>query len=1076
VINTLFSWSASGSSGSISGFSNSLVPGTLINQALVNTSFTDQTVIYLITPHANGCDGITYTFVVTVHPQPNLSNTPLNKQQCNNLPTNITLTSNVTGTLFTWTATGSSASVTGFSDNAIPTVTLNQTLVNSGYNIETVTYHITPNANNCAGTGYDYMVTVYPTPDLSNAPASKQICTNTATGITLISNVASTLFTWTATGSSGFITGYSNNTVPSTSLNQTLVNSGYNIETVTYSITPFANGCAGQVTDYIVTVYPFADVYYTPPYQTLCSGQTTNLQILSHVSGTTFGWTAFSSSPNISGFSDGSGNLISQTLTNSGTTIETVTYHTTPTANGCVGNPSNVIVTVNPTPIATALPLIQTICSGTTAFIALTSSVIGSTFSWTVSASSPNLSGYSAGNGNTINQTITNSGYTIDTLTYHIIPTANSCPGPVENTVVIVNPKPDISNNPMNSQICSSTSTNINLTSDVAGTTFTWTATPSSANVIGYSSGSGPLINQVLINLGFNIETVTYHITPSANGCLGLTRDFVVSVLTVPDVYFQPASQSICSNQTTSISNLSHVAGATFTWTATPSSGNLSGYSDGAGNLIAQTLLNSGMGYGTVTYTVTPHAFGCQPGTPHNVIVTVAPIPVVTNTVKSFSQCSAKTTNIVLQSNLPGAIYSWTASGSSGNITGFSNGTGSSINQTLINSGFNTEVATYSVTATVNGCIGNPAIFTVSVFPVPDAYFTPPSQTICSLQSTNILIKSHAAGGSFTWTANGSSGNITGYASGSGDTIRQTLTNLSFNVETVTYHVHPTANGCTGTMNNMIVTIDPNPFTNLPLCWDPVTTSDARPIILKGGTPLNGAYSGTGVTAGSFYPAVTGPGTFTISYTYTNRFGCSATATAGITVVATPVFSCGDTLTDVRDNRRYTTVQIGPQCWTSVNLNYGNTILSSLVQRDNCVFEKYCYNDTPSNCTSTGGLYHWDEMMKYDTTQGIQGFCPPGWHVPLEAEWNTLFATYISNGFAGSPLKYSGYSGFDAFLSGVRHENVAWDFQNFAVMYWSSTRHGNSRAWAHGLNSYNPSVSIYPGLRNNAFYVRCLKD
>jgi len=114
--------------------------------------------------------------------------------------------------------------------------------------------------------------------------------------------------------------------------------------------------------------------------------------------------------------------------------------------------------------------------------------------------------------------------------------------------------------------------------------------------------------------------------------------------------------------------------------------------------------------------------------------------------------------------------------------------------------------------------------------------------------------------------------------------------------------------------------------------------------------------------------------------------------------------------------------------------------------------------------------------MKYDNIASTQGLCPPSWHIPSETEWNTLFSFYISNGFAGSPLKYSGYSGFNAFLDGVRFKNVSWNFLNFAIIFWSSSSHGLYKAWAHGMNEQNPSVSFYPSARNNAFPVRCVKD
>jgi uncharacterized protein (TIGR02145 family) len=114
--------------------------------------------------------------------------------------------------------------------------------------------------------------------------------------------------------------------------------------------------------------------------------------------------------------------------------------------------------------------------------------------------------------------------------------------------------------------------------------------------------------------------------------------------------------------------------------------------------------------------------------------------------------------------------------------------------------------------------------------------------------------------------------------------------------------------------------------------------------------------------------------------------------------------------------------------------------------------------------------------MLYNGTLVSQGLCLPRWHVPAEAEWNTLFANWTSNGFAGAPLKYSGNSGFNALLSGARYINKGWDFQGFATFFWSSTQRSNTQAWAHGMNDTDPSVSIFPASRVNAFSVRCIKD
>jgi len=83
-----------------------------------------------------------------------------------------------------------------------------------------------------------------------------------------------------------------------------------------------------------------------------------------------------------------------------------------------------------------------------------------------------------------------------------------------------------------------------------------------------------------------------------------------------------------------------------------------------------------------------------------------------------------------------------------------------------------------------------------------------------------------------------------------------------------------------------------------------------------------------------------------------------------------------------------------------------------MVQRDNCVPEKYTVH---SSLFTVHSFYQWDEIMNYDETISTQGLCPPGWHVPTEADWNTLFKNYTDNGFAASPLKYSGFQGLMLF-------------------------------------------------------------
>ena len=148
---------------------------------------------------------------------------------------------------------------------------------------------------------------------------------------------------------------------------------------------------------------------------------------------------------------------------------------------------------------------------------------------------------------------------------------------------------------------------------------------------------------------------------------------------------------------------------------------------------------------------------------------------------------------------------------------------------------------------------------------------------------------------------------------------------------------------------------------------------------------------------------------------------CGASKSKSIVVQPNPSFTCGNNLVDTRDNKVYPTVQIGTQCWMAANLNFGLTIAGTIHQADNCIAEKYCYNGTVANCTQYGGLYQWDELMKFDDTPAGQGLCPPGWHVPTETDWTTLINYYQGNGSAGRPLQDTIISGFKALRLSLIH-------------------------------------------------------
>ncbi|MEI7813122.1 MAG: FISUMP domain-containing protein, partial [Ignavibacteria bacterium] len=128
-----------------------------------------------------------------------------------------------------------------------------------------------------------------------------------------------------------------------------------------------------------------------------------------------------------------------------------------------------------------------------------------------------------------------------------------------------------------------------------------------------------------------------------------------------------------------------------------------------------------------------------------------------------------------------------------------------------------------------------------------------------------------------------------------------------------------------------------------------------------------------------------------------NSYGTSGwSGVWSFTTAAASQFTCG-TSTVTYSGKTYHTVQIGSQCWLKENLDVGTMVNGSRNQINNGTTEKYCYDDKPSNCATYGGLYQWDEAMAYSTTPGSKGICPTGWHIPTDAEYQTLIASANNN-------------------------------------------------------------------------------
>jgi len=96
-----------------------------------------------------------------------------------------------------------------------------------------------------------------------------------------------------------------------------------------------------------------------------------------------------------------------------------------------------------------------------------------------------------------------------------------------------------------------------------------------------------------------------------------------------------------------------------------------------------------------------------------------------------------------------------------------------------------------------------------------------------------------------------------------------------------------------------------------------ITCDTTSSFALTGGSPAGGVYSGTGVSGGFFSPAVSGMGTYTITYTYTDGNLCSNSGTQDMTV---------DLCSGISEENIVSNLSIHPNPATDmINISFTNT-------------------------------------------------------------------------------------------------------------------------------------------------------
>ncbi|NDA62849.1 MAG: hypothetical protein EBX50_12515, partial [Chitinophagia bacterium] len=848
------------SSASLTGGSSRTTPSSnIFGATLTNPTDVLQTASYQAIPRVSNCDGPAFNVTIRVNPRPVIS--AMSTSVCSGAQFNVVPINGINGivppvpldTKFSWglpTGANIGGGQTGDTQNSI-----NGTLTNGVNATRTATYIVTPATEGCLGNQFTVTVFINPGPVINTI--NRTICSGTSFSVTPTDVIDGfvpngTLFSWNApVFSSPSLTGGSSRSTPSSNIfDGSIINPTSSQQTAAYRVTAQAVNCVGSTFTLIITLDP------KPVIQAMstvvCSGAPFAIVPVDVTNGvvpenTRYAWSAPSGVNIGNGQSSADQTSVNGTLTNSFSGLRTATYLVTPSNGTCSGLTQSggqftVTVFVNAGPSINTIN--RTICTGTTFEVTPTSGTdgyvpAGTTYRW----SSPVYSHASMSGGSSRNTPATsifggpllNPTKDFQTASYLVTPIGSNCEGVPFQVVIRVDPKPSAS--AMSVVTCSGVPFSVN-PSDIASnlvtgdTRYAWNS-PTGANIGGGQPGNDqPTISGSLTNGTTQMVTATYIVTPSFGACSGLTQSgspFTVTVSIKAAPTLNIINQTICSGTSfaitpTDVTDGYVPAGTTYVWSApTYSNASISG---GASRTIASSNLFGGPIFNptsvkyTATYNVTPKYDNCDGG-PFLLIVSIEPLPVInamSTVVCSGSQFLVTPANIV-NGNVPiNTKYAWNTP------TGLNIGNGqagalqSNINGTLT-IGVNAQrTATYSITPSNSGCLGNPFTFTAFVNPTPlinTIYTSICSGSPVSITPVNGLHGIVPASTNYTWSTP-----TYASASMSGGTSRSTplsqifdalITNPANYSFTATYVVTPNATGCVGTNFILVVYVDPKP-------------------------------------------------------------------------------------------------------------------------------------------------------------------------------------------------------------------------------------------------------------------------
>lgn len=749
-----------------------LSSGTISNPVVTigNTGSTPTSTTYILTTTLNGCTNKD-TVVVTSNPFP-VANAGNNASICSGSSAPLG-TLSTSGYTYTWTPSN------GLSNPSVSNPVFS--LTNTGNTPDTLQYVVlVANGFTCSATD-TVQVIVRPVPT-AVAGIDTIFCSG-GSGIIGAGSTSGYAYSWTPSTGLTSPTG-SSSTVSLT--NTTTAN-----DTVSYILTTTWFGCTAKDTVKVIvkpvpTANAGSNLY-------LCSGVNGQLGTIS-TSGYNYTWTPATglSNPSISN------PVVS--LTNNGTTTDTIFYYLNTDLAGCQ-NFDTVLVVVGPVPTANA-GVNQTYCSGQSANIG-SSTTSGYTYSW-----SP-ATGLNSTTISNPTSAATNSGNSPITITYSVIATWFGCKD-TATVDVTIKPVP-VSIAGTNQLLCSGSTVQLG-GSTTNGYTYVWTP----GTNLNDSLISNPTLTDT--TTGLTPDTLFYSVTTELNGCT--SSDTVQVVLSPAPTALAGNDITFCSGQSGTIGDVA-VSNYNYSWSPATGLGNASQSSTSV------SLTNNTTGVVTNNYILTTNLFGCIDK--DTVAVNVKPLP-VSEAGAAASSCNGDTV-VIGTSATNGYTYVWTPS------TGLSSDTSSTTQVYITNTGATASTVYYTVTTTLNGCTTSDSV-AVTSNPLPNVTAQAAPAAICFGQSTSITASGAA---SYNWVELANPG----VSIGTGATL--SITPQS----TTTYVVEGTSAANCINYDTITITVNPLPSVQILSSSTDLCNGDTLTLTASGASTYNWIDLASGNSLGS---------------------------------------------------------------------------------------------------------------------------------------------------------------------------------------------------------------------------------